>query len=219
MNFRMKYHIVFMLFLILIASIDSPVFGIENSSATDSSDWKLRKDRNGIKVWTRDHKEKGILEYLSTITIETSLEKLIDIIQNVDKYPVWTANCETASIYKVLTDTSRIEYLTTKVPWPLEDRDVVMEFVVSSHTDMYFEANLTSAPDAVPVSDDYIRIEISEGSWIFKKIDDNRVEVIHQFLSDPGGNIPMWIVNMFIVSGPFRTLDNLKDLCLEEENK
>jgi hypothetical protein len=209
----MKNWLNFILFLILIASIDARASVTLKNSAPDSTDWKLRKDRNGIKVWTRDHKGQGILEYLSTITIETSLEKLVAIIQNVDKYPVWTANCETASIYKVLSDTSRIEYLTTKVPWPLEDRDVAMEFVVVKDTETYFQANLTSIADAVPLSDDYVRIEISEGSWIFRKIDENRVEVIHQFLSDPGGSIPMFIVNMFIVSGPYKTLENLKELC------
>lgn len=209
----MKYQIVFILFLVLSAKIDSLAAITDDSSVQDSSVWKLRKDRNGIRVWTRDHKEKRILEYLSKITIETSLEKLVDIIQNVEKYPVWTANCETASIYKVLTDTSRIEYLTTKVPWPLEDRDVAMEFVVVKNTETYFQANLTSVPDAVPLSDDYVRIEISEGTWIFKKIDEKKVEVIHQFLSDPGGSIPMFIVNMFIVSGPYKTLENLRELC------
>jgi ribosome-associated toxin RatA of RatAB toxin-antitoxin module len=209
----MKYQIVFILFLVLSAKIDSLAAIAGDSSVQDSSVWKLRKDRNGIRIWTRDHKEKRILEYLSKITIETSLEKLVDIIQNVEKYPVWTANCETASIYKVLSDTSRIEYLTTKVPWPLEDRDVAMEFVVVKNTKNYFRANLTSVPDAVPLSDDYVRIEISEGTWIFKKIDEKSVEVIHQFLSDPGGSIPMFIVNMFIVSGPYKTLENLRELC------
>ncbi len=212
----MKYQLTFILLLLLIACIDSPAYVVKERIVRDSSDWKLRKDRNGIRVWTRDHKEKDILEYLSKVTIETSLEKLIDIIQDVDAYPGWTENCETASVYRILSDSSRIEYMTTKVPWPLEDRDVAMEFVVVKNNDTYFQANLTSVPDSVPVSDDYIRIEISQGLWIFNKIDDDRVEVIHQFLSDPGGNIPKWIVNMFIVSGPYKTLENLKKLCMEE---
>lgn len=203
----------------LSGNINSLTHAAENGSVADSTDWKLRKDKNGIRVWTRDHKEERILEYLSKITIETNLKTLIDIIQDVENYPVWTANCETASIYEVLSDSSRIEYMTTKVPWPLEDRDVVIEFVIIRNTDSYFQANLTSVPDAVPLSDDYLRVEISKGTWIFKKIDDNRIEVVNQFLSDPGGNIPKWIVNMFIVSGPYKTLENLKDLCSELENQ
>jgi hypothetical protein len=116
-------------------------------------------------------------------------------------------------ILKVLSDTAWIEYMTTAVPWPLDDRDVVLEFAVIRKTDDYFEANLISVPQAIPEKENYVRIEVSEGNWIFRKEDDHRVRVIHQFLSDPGGGIPRWIVNLFIVSGPFKTLLNLKERC------
>lgn len=205
----------FSLFLILFANIHTDIYGFDDGrlSPADTAGWELRKDKHGIKVWTRDQKEAGLLEYLAVTTIETNLERLVEIIYDVDNYPSWTANCASASIYKALSDTSHIEYLTTDVPWPLEDRDVAMEFIRRQYTDDYFEVRLRSVADAVPRSEDHVRIEISEGNWIFRKIDSDRVEVIHQFLSDPGGNIPMWIVNMFIVSGPYKTLNNLKALC------
>jgi len=209
----MKRFIISSLIVFLFLTTYSAVMGKENLSMEDSAGWNLRKDKNGIKVYTRDHKNEGILEYLAITTVDATIEKLAEIIHDVENYPDWTENCETASVYKILSDSSRVEYMTTKVPWPLEDRDVVMEFIVSSHTNEYFEAILRSVPDAVPESEDYVRIHISEGNWIFKEIGENKVEVIHQFLSEPGGNIPMWIVNMFIVSGPYKTLLNLKHLC------
>jgi hypothetical protein len=185
----------------------------ENYSLEDSAGWQLRKDKNGIKVYTRDRKDEGLLEYRAITVIETTMNKLIEIIHDVENYPSWTENCETAMIYKVLSDTSRIEYMTTAVPWPLEDRDVVMEFLVRSQTADYFEARLTSVPEAIPEKEDFERIRTSEGYWIFDKLAAGKIEIRHQFLSDPGGNIPMWIVNMFIVSGPYKTLLNLKDAC------
>lgn len=209
----MKRFIISSLIVILFLTAYSTVMGKENLSIEDSAGWNLRKDKHGIKVYTRDHKNESVLEYLAITSIDATIEKLVEIIHDVENYPDWTENCETASVYKILSDSSRIEYMTTKVPWPLEDRDVVMEFVVSSHTNEYFEAILRSVPDAVPESEDYVRIHISEGNWIFKEIGENKVEIIHQFLSEPGGNIPMWIVNMFIVSGPYKTLLNLKHLC------
>lgn len=209
----MKRFIISSLIVILFLTAYFTVMGKDHLSIEDSAGWNLRKDKHGIKVYTRDHKNEGILEYLAITSIDATIEKLVEIIHDVENYPDWTENCETASVYKILSDSSRIEYMTTKVPWPLEDRDVVMEFVVSSHTNEYFEAILRSVPDAVPESEDYVRIHISEGNWIFKEIGENKVEIIHQFLSEPGGNIPMWIVNMFIVSGPYKTLLNLKHLC------
>jgi len=213
MNNRIKIVILISCLLMGISTASGNVY----LTSEDSLDWQLRKDKNGIKVWTRNHKEEGILEYLAVAKIETSIDRLIEILRDVENYPAWTENCETAAIFKVLSDSSHIEYMTTNVPWPLEDRDVVMEFVVSRHTDDYYEVSLKSVPEAVPPSEHHVRIVISEGSWIFKKTEEAGIEVIHQFLSDPGGNIPTWIVNMFIVSGPFKTLQNLKDLSEGEQ--
>lgn len=212
----MKYFTFFIGFL-LISSFINVINGNPIVKIDDSSEWELRKDKGGIKVYTKEHKGEDILEYKATVVINTDIEKLIHIIHDVENYPSWTANCESAEIADVFNDTTRIEYLTTAVPWPMTDRDVVMQFQVIKQTGTYFEAILNSVPDAVPENDKYTRIIISEGYWIFKKINDTQVEIEHQFLSDPGGGIPMWIVNMFIVSGPYKTLGNLKKLCEQED--
>ena len=182
-------------------------------SLEDSAGWQLRKDKDGIKVYTRDLEHKGVLEYRAIATIEADFEKIVRIIHNVEDYPSWTSNCASAEIYKIINDSTVIEYMTTPVPWPLSDRDVVMKFVVWKQTKDYFEAHLTSVPDLVPENGDYIRMKEAEGFWIFKKTDEGKVEIIHQFYADPGGNIPKWIINLFIVSGPYKTLSNLKQLC------
>lgn len=184
-----------------------------NSTLDDDNNWKLRKDKNGIKVYTTDQNNSGILEYKAIMTIEADIEQLIIIINDVAKYPSWMANCKVAEKYTTISDSSRIEYMTTSVPWPLNDRDVAFEFVIINRTNDYFEARLKAIPDALPEKEKYIRIRNSEGSWIFNKVDKSKVEIIHQFYGDPEGNMPDWIVNMFIVGGPYKTLLNLKNLC------
>jgi len=210
-------HITFFIGFLLISSYINVINGNPIVKMEDSGEWELRKDKGGIKVYTKEHKEDDILEYKATVVINTDIEKLIHIIHDVENYPSWTTNCQSAEIVEVLNDTTRIEYLTTAVPWPLTDRDVVLQFQVVKQTDVYFEATLKSKPEAVPENDKNTRIVISQGNWIFKTINDSQVEIEHQFLSDPGGGIPMWIVNMFIVSGPYKTLHNLKELCEKED--
>jgi len=214
----MNYYSTFLVFLIIgnFLILGNSAFAI---SLGDSLEWELRKDKDGIQVFTREHEGERILEYKTVSIIKADFEQLIDIINDVDNYPSWTANCKSAEIYEVINDSTRIEYMTTAVPWPLTDRDVVLKFTAVKHTEDYFEATLISEPDAVPEQDKYVRIIISNGNWIFKKIDTERVEISHQFLSDPGDGIPMWIVNMFIVSGPYKTLLNLKDLCTVVDDK
>jgi hypothetical protein len=208
----MKYYLLFLRYLVigLFLNVSNELFA---KIPGDSLKWELRKDKDGIQVYTREHESSGILEYKAISVIDADLDQLIEIINDVDDYPSWTANCKTAEIYEVIDDSTRIEYLTTAVPWPLADRDVVLKYMAIKHTEDYYEAILSAEPEAVPEQDKYVRITISEGSWIFRKINEEQVEIFHQFYSDPGDGIPKWIVNMFIVSGPYKTLLNLKDLC------
>ncbi len=49
------------------------------------------------------------------------------------------------------------------------------------------------------------------GYWQFTKVEDNITDVVYQFVSDPGGNIPDWLVNSFVVQSPYHTLENLRE--------
>jgi ribosome-associated toxin RatA of RatAB toxin-antitoxin module len=174
-------------------------------------EWELRKNKNGIQVFTRNHPDSEIKEFRAVTLIEAEITKLVGIINDVEKYPLWMANCQSAVIHEVINDSTRIDYMVTAVPWPLSDRDVVFEVTVIRNADHHFEVMLTSLPDAVPLKENLIRIRNSQGRWIFRETEENRIEVIHQFFGDPEGKVPNWIVNLFIVSGPYKTLSNLKN--------
>jgi hypothetical protein len=53
-------------------------------------------------------------------------------------------------------------------------------------------------------------MEKANGSWEFVKLSNGEIKVTYQFLADPGFNAPNWIIYLFIVDGPFKTLTNLK---------
>jgi len=45
------------------------------------------------------------------------------------------------------------------------------------------------------------------GFWLFDPIESDKVEITYQMHIDPGGSIPAWVLNMFIVDAP---IDDLK---------
>ena len=185
--------------------------GIPNQSGI--IDWELRKDKDGIQVFTRNYQNSEIKEFKAVTVLQTDLDTLVKILKDIDKYPFWMANCKSALTYEVINDSTRIDYMTTAVPWPLNDRDVVFKFMIIKQSENYFEAILKAIPDRVPEEKKFVRIRNSEGRWTFTKIEHNKIEVVHQFFGEPEGSIPGWIVNMFIVHGPYQTLSNLRDRC------
>ncbi|MCD6596449.1 MAG: START domain-containing protein, partial [Bacteroidales bacterium] len=195
----------------------SPGLGIikseNNTTFTDSGDWKLRKEKDGIKVYTRNNSNSAIKEFKAITSINADIGQLVRIINDVENYPGWLANCESSRIYKKITETTRIDYMKTSVPWPLNDRDAVFEFIITKNTEEHFEATMVSVPGAIPEKEDIVRIKKAKGKWIFKKSDKKMVDITYQFYGDPEGNIPAAIINLFIVSGPYKTLLNIKNQC------
>ena len=64
----------------------------------------------------------------------------------------------------------------------------------------------TGKPNYIPQKKGITRIEEATGSWIFIPVSKNKIMVKYQFVADPGLNIPNWIINLFIVNGPYKTL-------------
>ena len=190
---------------------------VDATSLTDDNKWKLRKDKNGIKVYTRTLSDSGIVECKVETTAKTEMDKLIRLINDVENYPAWMSNCESASIFKKINDSLRIDYQKTAVPWPMKDRDIVLEFRTVSSNDAYYEAKINAITELIPEKENTVRITEAKGSWVFNKIDKNTIEITYQYYGDPGRNVPSWIIKMFIVSGPYETLLNLKKQCNLEE--
>ena len=209
----MKYLIPIIGIILLL----SPGFGITKkeitTTFTDSGDWELRKEKDGIKVYTRNNDNSGIKEFKAITSIDADISQLIKIINDVEMYPAWMANCESSSTYKKINKTTRIDYLKTDVPWPLDDRDVAFEFKIIRDTEEYFEATMISVPGTIPEKEDIVRIRNAKGKWIFMKSGKKMVDITYQFYGDPEGNIPTAIINLFIVNGPYKTLLNIKSQC------
>ncbi len=183
---------------------------VDASTLADGNEWELRKDKNGIKVFTRINANSSIVEYKAVTTTHTEISNLIAIINNVENYPGWLANCESASVIENINDSLRIDYLKTDVPWPMDDRDVVLEYRIISNNGEHYEAIMTAIPEVIAEKENIVRIKNARGKWVFKKNDESTIEITYQFYGDPEGDIPLWIINMFIVSGPYETLLDLK---------
>jgi len=70
--------------------------------------------------------------------------------------------------------------------------------------------SLNPLPDFIAEDKNFVRIRKGSGFWELNEDDDN-VKVTYQFHGEPGGEIPAWLANSFVVSQPFKTLENLRN--------
>jgi hypothetical protein len=177
-----------------------------------TANWKLEKDKNGIKVFTRVAEGSKFKEYKSETEIEASPEKLLEILLDVEKYPEWMANVDVADILDQEGEENYYIYSMVNVPWPFEDRDEVTLSEVSKDSGSgTITIRIEILPDYIGETKGVVRIPSGKGLWVFKPLENGKTWVYHQFRGDPGGNIPAWIANMFMVDGPYKTMIGLQE--------
>jgi hypothetical protein len=177
------------------------------------SDWKLKKEKSGIEIYTRSVEGSSFAEFKGITTIENSnLFDVLTVILDVDNYESLFPDCMNPKILKQDGKWYDIHYIQTKGPFPVKDRDSVFEQKTEINEDgKYARVILNPLPDYIPENKDMVRIQNGTGFWELAEDENNNLSVIYQFHGDPGGDIPAWLANSFVVSHPFITLQNLKN--------
>jgi len=171
------------------------------------TEWKLEKSGKGIEVYTRHIPETSIKEFKAEMLIHANMKELEQALHEVNHHPEWMAGVEYTD---VLNAEPEILQYNMHLPFPFTDRYVVMSSKTESDAGTC-KVTLTHSDHPPGEVGDRVEIEYIEGYWLFTKVDENTTSVVYQFVTDPGGNLPDWLVNSFIVKNPYKTLDNLRD--------
>ncbi len=180
-------------------------------SFTTLNEWALKKDKNGVQVYTRSRAGSQLKEYKAVTLINTTVEKAFAVLNEVETYPEWQNNCSKSYIVNRPHEDKAIVYVLTNAPWPASDRDVVIDNEVIRGEDGSITMKMTGIEGKVPVIDDAVRITYLDGFWKLTP-KDGKVEVIQQVHADPGGRIPDWLANSVVEDSPYVTMLNMKKM-------
>ena len=176
------------------------------------SDWDLKKSSSGIEIYTRSIQGSTFDEFKGVAVIsDVTLIEVLNVILDVKDYDDLFPDCINPRILKQDGKWYDIHYIQTKGPFPVKDRDSVFEQVTVIDQDgKHARIILKPLPDYIPENEDMVRIRKGSGFWDLKEDGHNNVTVTYQFHGEPGGDIPAWLANSFVVSHPFETLKNLR---------
>ena len=177
-----------------------------------NTDWQLKKEKHGIEIYTRSVEGSSFHEFKAITIIEnTSVTQVLDVIFDVDNYETLYADCINPRILKKEGKYYDIHYVQTKGPLTVKDRDGIYEQTAELRDDgKYAMVYIKPLPDYIVVNEDMVRIRKGAGFWEMEETEPGVVKVTYQFHGEPGGEIPAWIANSFVVSHPMGTMKNLK---------
>jgi hypothetical protein len=188
-----------------------------DSNEYQDRNWKLRKEEDGIIIYTRSVPGSSFDEFKAIVSISnTSLAEVLDIILDANRYPGLIADCSEAKILMQKGKYYDIHYLRIRAPWPIKDRDAIYESTtIILNEGKLAHISLLPMGNYLEEKKNLIRMHNGVGYWELEEVEKKSVKITYQFQGNPEGLIPAWLSNSIIVANPFKTLQNLKNRVAE----
>jgi START domain len=194
-------------------SISFSLLAVSNLFSYGQSDCILRKDADGIKVYTCKAEHTKLKSIKATFSVNVSSVELVKLVKDIAGYNEWQYNTTNARVLKVISDDELIYYAEVVAPWPISNRDLVVHLKVNREpltNTIIISAN--SLPDYTPNKKGIVRVPMSTSQWVIRLISESSVSVDYTMLINPGGSVPAWMVNMVAEEAPYMSFRDFKKI-------
>jgi hypothetical protein len=193
------------------------LLGAAAPAAGDASDWSLRRDDGGVRVFTRPVEGSAYHEFRGTTEVRAPVERVVAWIADTERMPEWFFRCREAGLVERVSATEGYSYVVLHLPWPLAERESVSHWRITDTAAGGTVVRLENAPDRLPAHAGRVRVPRASGAWELTPGANGKLEVALQMHFEPGGRLPGWIVNTVVVDMPYWTLWNLRKLLAKGE--
>lgn len=177
--------------------------------AAQAEDWQVAKNEDGIKVSLSDVAGSKYKAYRGETVINASVARVRALQEDVAGACSWVHECKSQKLLKHEGDQSWT-YTQFNTPWPVTARDSVLHITTVQGADGSLTRQLEGAPKYIPEEQGFVRVAEVQGYWKLVPKGPNSTEVTYQVHTEPGGSVPSWLANKFVVDAPFNTLKALK---------
>jgi len=109
------------------------------------------------------------------------------------------------------TNTSSLYYCRLDFPWPMSDRDFIARSRLRQDPgSRIVYIDVKGLPAYRPKEEGLVRIPELSIHYELQPLAENKVQMTYRLHSDPGGNIPTWLVNLVVDNGPRNTVQGMR---------
>ncbi|WP_028981299.1 hypothetical protein [Sporocytophaga myxococcoides] len=190
---------------------------------TGSNQWKLVKEEDGIKIWSMKTPGNCLLKCRANFRVQCTMAGLVKIIEDTKS---WSDIGMDSSKITVLDPITAPGYYSAFVgfkqdmPFPFADREIFtfMQRFQNSQSKKV-EVNVMAAPNKIPPSEGYIRIEHMHNNYSFTPLANGEIEVDFKNEFDLGGSVPYVLKNIGAAPMLYQMMADLKRIMKMEKYK
>ena len=162
--------------------------------------WDLQLDKNGVQIYTQDWPGSSFVAVKTVQIIQSSLSNIMGNFLDISAFPEWVKDMEHAELLEDFNEhKQRTIYMHMGLPWPLKDRDVIIQQTLAQDPVSY-EVTLAEQKRVglLAEKNGVIRIPSVNSEFVLTPLSEGGVRMIWQGHNEPGGFIPSFLVNWMI---------------------
>lgn len=181
------------------------------TAAAAEQKWNLAYDKHGVQVFTRSIDGSSFKEFRAEIVADEDLASIVSLLWTTGDMPKWMHGCKKAELKETVGELNRKLYLLNSAPFPLKDRDLVIQNVVTQDP---ATLNVRYSMDLVayPLDTPYVKVPRMNGFVELVPEGPKKTKVIYQAHLEAGGIVPGWAANVIVTENPLNTLKNAREL-------
>ena len=182
-------------------------------TAFSQYNWKLTKDKDGIRVFQSEIKGSDYKSIKVECTLEGTYDKLTAILNDVTMHKNWVYSNKNSSLIKRISPSEFYYYSETSLPWPMSNRDAIIHLKMTKDSlNRFIKVIATAEPNYLPEKSGKVRVPHSNIQWYVTMPTTKTIQIVYTFETNPGGSVPSWLVNSFADKGPYESFKKLATL-------
>jgi len=174
--------------------------------------WELVGNKDDIVTYRREVAGSPVIAIRGEAVVEAPLLHVASVLMDTARLPQWMDRVAEARRIRATSALHYVEYERASTPFPLTDRDFVIESWVeidAAKKQMVLRAR--SAADASAPVTGLVRGEVLSSTFTLTALDHGqRTRVVTEVHTDPKGAIPKWMVNLVQKSWAHTTIMGLR---------
>jgi START domain-containing protein len=173
--------------------------------------WALEQEEDDIQIYTRAVAGSPFLEVKATALINAPIEHVAAVMGDGQSCSEWRARCKSSEVLGTPSDTERTIYMVLDMPWPVEDRDMVIHSTIEiDRIARTVTVQLGPAPSNHP-EQGYVRATTT-GQYEIKGLDEEQVFLTYIMHTDLGGDLSANLANPRVIESTYEDVKRLQTL-------
>jgi hypothetical protein len=181
------------------------------SSLFAQNEWTILKVKDGIKISSRHSPTSQFDDTRVEMDLPGNINQLEAILVDVGKYKEWSYATKVSRLVKSLGPGKFIYYTEIEVPWPATNRFFYANFELKKKLpEKSMHVTAENIPNYEPIPKDLVQVPLTRGVWNITTITNKSIHVDYILEMNPGGSLPVWVLNLFSTKGPMESFENIK---------